>query len=268
METPLRQNVLQEAMKWIERRWVEISRPKDVLYLMYTCEDQKTEFLSKLEEKALDVCEYMSDKELFRTVSLLSKRNCRNMPLLKKISYYLATKELNLGLTQLQNLLFSCVNLRLYNKRLLGNITDSILGNVADLNDPVKASGLLKSFGLLRWDKAELIDALAQIVIAEVGTVNSEALVNLILACGTIDHLPPCVAQNLGDLLERLKGIETDNKRLWLDIVWSCVVLKIATADMIASVLEREFIDSVTGRCLMDNDILKSLLFLFLSFSC
>jgi hypothetical protein len=40
-ETTLRQSVLQQCLSTLERRWVELSNPKDIVLLMYTLQDPR-----------------------------------------------------------------------------------------------------------------------------------------------------------------------------------------------------------------------------------
>ena len=247
LTTELRSEIYNEAMLAIERRWVEISSTKDVVTLMYIVGDKSTKFVSKLEDKALDLCEGMTTKELYRVLYIMARHQRRNTPLLRAITYHLNKGLLNLNIVQMSNLLYACANLSIFNVTLLENISSALLLTPVTAESVHLVPSFLQSLSMLRWRHTGILDGLAETLLANVDTVKTSDVLSLLLTCASLDYMSPVLARQLHVVLKKLEGAKTTDPRSWLDAVWCCAVLGNCDADMAASVLGADFLSLLEG---------------------
>ena len=244
-ETDLRKKIYSQALMITEKRWVEISNGRDIIKLMYLF-DGNAKFIGKLEEKAMDLCENMSAKELFRILVLMSKSKHRNTPLLRAIVYHLNRQRLSLNPGQLMNLLFACNTLQLYDQNLLEKICLDLQAHIPKVDNSKVMTSILHSLASLRWKTPEQLDAIVENLIARIDSVSSEELATVVISSARLSHCPIALRDSQDKVLGKLNGVK-DNSRLWLDVVWSLCVLQLASPVTVASVLDPEFSSKIEG---------------------
>ena len=250
LTTDLRRDIYNEAMLTIERRWVEIANTKDVITLMYIVGDKSTKFMSKLEDKALDLCEGMNAKDLYRVLYIMSRHQRRNTPLLRAVTYHLNKGFLNLNTVQLSNLIYACANLNIFNSTLLENISNALLLTPVTAESIHLVPAFLQSLSTLRWRHTGVLDGLTETLLANVSMVKTSDVLSLLLTCASLDYLPPVLARELPVLLKMVEDSKMTDPRSWLDVVWCCAVLNNCDSNMAASVLGSDFLDLLKGNAL------------------
>ena len=253
LTTDLRHEIYNEAMISVERRWVEIASAKDVITLMYIVGDKSTKFMSKLEDKALDLCEGMNAKDLYRVLYIMSRHQRRNTPLLRAVTYHLNKGFLNLNTVQLSNLLYACANLNIFNPTLLENISNALLLTPVTGESIHLVSSFLQSLSILRWRHTGVLDGLAETLLANVSVVKTSDVLSLLLTCACLDYLPPALARELQVLLKTVEDVRMTDPRSWLDAVWCCAVLGNCDSNMAASILAGDFLNLLKGKTFSGN---------------
>lgn len=249
-ETELRREMYLKALSAVEKRWVEISNPKDLVTLLYLTLQNSPRLSEKLEDKALELAEDMSPKELYRVAYLLAKKRHRNTPLLRAITYHLNKTKLLLSTVQLTNLLFACSTLNVRDTNLLEKISAGIRqkGNQGQLNSPSLLASVLHSLANLRWQSPLTLDTVYQLVEKNLDEFKSKDLVTVLLAAAKLNYVSPLSTTLLPAIAKRLSSDKELEKRLWLDVVWSMATLKLLTQEMASSVLLPEVFLSVAGK--------------------
>ncbi|KAK7480972.1 hypothetical protein BaRGS_00027787 [Batillaria attramentaria] len=270
-ETPLRESIVQQTLSVLERRWVELTSMKDIIYLMYNMNSGtpvSQSLTERLEDRALDVVEQATPKELYRILYLLSRQRHRNTPLIRAILYHLNKAALSsLSAIQLANLAYACCVLNIYDVALLEKVSAE-LANKKESLSPQLAASLLASFSRLRWSHAGAVQLLLDVVDGgsgsspsssspaketapsddkqpsqslqaldvsdRVGIVHSLANLNL--------HNAQC--QNIVGRVAGAADVQELKKAsplMWLDVVWSLSVLQRLDQTSAASVLSEDF---------------------------
>lgn len=247
-QTSLRRSVYDEAMTVLERRWVEIMNPKDLVSVLYVAPSDREKLFSNLEQKTLELSEAMNVKDLYRILYLMAKRNRRNIPVIRSLVYHM--NRLTLGLTpiQLANLSYACAKLNVYDENIMGKIVEGVLSCKGASVDEL--STILRSFGMLQWCDQNLMDGVGERFVAESSTVPPDGWAALLLTAGCVNYLPSHVAEHLPDIISKVETLQGSNPRLWLDVVWSLLILSRATPSMVSSVLSQGFVSSIKGRLL------------------
>jgi hypothetical protein len=79
-------------------------------------------FLTRLEDRALELCESFSGKELYRVLYALARRQRRSTPLLRALVYHLSHRELDLNTVHLANLAYALATLNMHSPEIMDKI--------------------------------------------------------------------------------------------------------------------------------------------------
>ena len=248
-ETPFRRQMLAETKSTIERRWVEISNPYDLVSLMYIFDKPKDKVVfSKIQERALDLIDMMVPTSLYKVLYLSSKQKVRNAPLIRASVYHLNKKGVSLEFFQLANLLYACSSLNIYNDGLLTTTLDSIKDKLGSLDSPKTALMMLKSISILRWHQNDVIDAILGYIGNHLSQLTIEEKVGIVLSIARLNHNSSATKMLVGKLsADGLKDLKESSPMMYLDYVWSLCVLMYADESFVASVLSPDFLSKVTG---------------------
>ena len=246
------QSIYDDAMQLIQQRWVEIKSGRDIVALLYVIPDDLTQFLDRLEDRALDLCEHMSVKELYRTVYCLARRGRRNTPLLRALMYFLDRQELDLSPVHLSNLAFALGVLNVHDQGVMEKIIKAVHKVVENRTHPPDVvrhmlSSVVQSLGILRWFDKQFMD-LAVERFAQLN-VNLSDWVRLLHTLAWVNYRPVMLGKNgLAEIVRRIASSSQVSPMQQLDTVWSCCVLDSMTADLAASVLCPEFVAKLEGK--------------------
>jgi len=242
----LHPSVYDDAMYLVQQRWVEIKSCRDVVSLLYIVSDDNTQFLDRLEDRALDLCDSMNVKELYRTVYCLARRRRRNTPLLRALMYYLDRQELYLSPVHLSNLAFALGVLNVHDPGVMEKLINAVCKVVHDRMHPANVvrhmlSSVVQSLGILRWFDKNFMDVAVDRFTRL--NVDPSDWARLLHTLASVNYVPPQLGKSgLVAIVEQIASLSQDSPMLWLDAVWSCCVLDSLSAELAASVLSPEFI--------------------------
>lgn len=246
------QPVYDKAMSLLQQRWVEIRSGRDVVTLMYIVPDDAEQFLDRLEDRALDLCDSMSVKELYRAVYCLARRRRRNAPLLRALMYYLDRQELlSLSPVHLSNLAYAMAVLSVHDPGVMQKLVTAVRKVVTDGARPPDIvrhmlSSVVQSLGILRWSDERFLDLAAERFTQL--NVDGSDWVRLLQTLASVNYLPAQLGRSgLAEIMKRMSSLSESSPVQWLDAVWSCCVLDSLTHDLAASVLTQEFVDRLEG---------------------
>jgi len=246
------QPVYDKAMSLLQQRWVEIRSGRDVVTLMYIVPDDAEQFLDRLEDRALDLCDSMSVKELYRAVYCLARRRRRNAPLLRALMYYLDRQELlSLSPVHLSNLAYAMAVLSVHDPGVMQKLVTAVRKVVTDGARPPDVvrhtlSSVVQSLGILRWSDERFLDLAAERFTQL--NVDGSDWVRLLQTLASVNYLPAQLGRSgLAEIMKRISSLSKSSPVQWLDAVWSCCVLDSLTHDLAASVLTQEFVDRLEG---------------------
>ncbi|XP_074652622.1 FAST kinase domain-containing protein 4-like [Tubulanus polymorphus] len=247
--TPTRRRVYDAALKTLDRRWAEIANPRDIVTLMYRFGLDDRALMAKLEERALDVADRMGWKDLYRVVYILAKKRTRNTPLLRALLYHMNRFPVNLNPVQLQNLMYACALFKLYDENLFEKVSRTVADSLTTRAASVAVvTRLMTSFSVLRWRDERLLEAYVEFLASRADELSERDVAAMLLTLANLNFKPDDAA-TLNELTDRCSGMA--DPRLWLSVVWSKVVLGIASNRDINSVLDSQFISQLLedGSC-------------------
>ncbi|PVD37322.1 hypothetical protein C0Q70_04321 [Pomacea canaliculata] len=219
----------------------------------------------RLEERALDLVEQASVKELYRILYILSRHRHRNMSLIRAVSYHLNKSDLSdLSAVQLSNLLYACAVLKVFDTPLLEKTSLALQTKQRELT-PKLAQSVLTSMSLLRWGHSQtvqyMVDQLncrnwsSALFHSDDECVSKTKDIPLSLSLGRADRV--AIVMSLANLNKNnpmccelvhkviatpdVSELQKSSPFLWLDVVWSLAVLKLLNANLAASVLTEDF---------------------------
>ncbi|VDI52007.1 Hypothetical predicted protein [Mytilus galloprovincialis] len=240
-KTQLRKTVRVHCEGIIKRRMTE-TKPVHLMYLMKHYSTRKdTKFFYKLEDRVFDLIDHMSVNNYCNIIVYSAIRGSRNESLLRLVLFYLNKTYKKRHIQQISSLLFSCGKLAIYDIDLFNKLSADIMKS--DLNSSKSTLNILKSASILGWRHEETLSCLLNQLVNENQKLDLADVENLLFSASTLNYCP----EDKAELLQShcLKLIETSMKETsplpWLNIVWSLAILKKATPELIATVLEPEF---------------------------
>ncbi|XP_076436977.1 FAST kinase domain-containing protein 4-like [Babylonia areolata] len=269
-ESSLRQSMVQQSLSALERRWVELTHPKDIIFLMYVTQGAPLSqvLVERLEDRALDVVEKASPKELYRVIYLLSRQGHRNTPLIRALVYHLNKTSLSsLSAVQLTNLVYALCTLSVFDAALLSKVCAELHAKQADLTAKL-VSSLLTSFSRLRWKDGGMLNMLVNVlegkavsatppssgshgveggavsVQSDVDSLEASDKAGVVLSLANLNMDSAQCRELVGRVVgsEGVQGLRQSSPLLWVDVVWSLAVLRLADAASVASVLSEDFL--------------------------
>lgn len=246
-DTAQRKKILSETLSVIEKRWVELSNPKDLITLMYILDDNSKLLFSKVEARALDLVEKMDVKELYRVTYLLSKRKHRNTPLIRALTYHLNKTSLKLSNMHLVNLLYACCSLKIYDNHLLSKMSNMLEKKVPHFESNVLLFSILTSFSKLRWHHTPVLDVLFRKILHIQDSLNPKEIGQILISFSHLVYDNKGMAAILPNLMPRLLTLQEQDPMQWLEIVWCLAVLRLCDQETAASVLNSHFFRHLEG---------------------
>ncbi|GAB1607322.1 FAST kinase domain-containing protein 4-like [Argonauta hians] len=246
-ETPLRKKLLSETLGVTEKRWVELSCPKDLITLMYILDDNSDHLFSKVETRAFDLVEKMDVKELYRVTYLLSRRKHRNTPLIRALIYHLNKSCLKLSNMHLVNLLYACCSLKIYDNHLLNKMSNTLEKKVPHLESNVLLFSILTSFSKLRWHHTPVLDAVFNKIFAIQDHLSPKEISQIVISFSHLVYDNNDMAAILPNFMSRLHTFREHDPMQWLEIVWCLAVLRLCDQETAATVLNAHFLHHLEG---------------------
>ena len=220
--------------------------------------------MERLEDRALDLVETATPKELYRIIYLLSRQRHRNTPLIRAVVYHLNKTSLaSLSTVQLTNLVYALCILRVYDTTILAKISAELGTKRGDMTVKL-ASSLLASFSRLRWKESSVTELILDVVDGnldvskDAGSLNKGKVldsldvsdkVSLIISLANLNVDTPrsraMVEKAVGD--GDVQGLQQSSPLLWLDVVWSLAVLRMLDGSSASSVLAEDFWRNLPG---------------------
>lgn len=239
-EIEIQKKVVRELVLLIEKRWIDISDASDVLKLLENGNNFSKEFLTKVEERTLEISENMNMPEIVAMFSALSQQSRRPKSLLRALSYHLSHMSEKLSIRQSIDLFYALNILHFPDTTLLEKITNDSLSEIPTLTNVSHISAFFTNCGKMKWRHTALLEACCKWMSNHLSEVKSYHASSSILALARLNYTPNEMSTLTELLVAKIEpsSLTTD---VWLDIVWSLCLLAKVNQEQLKSVLKASF---------------------------
>ncbi|CAH1176904.1 unnamed protein product [Phaedon cochleariae] len=218
-------------------------------------EDLSTILNITAEDEAAKMVTGLTLSQMVKVMSALSSKKRRSILLLRSLAYNITGSSELLNLKEAGDLLYSMSTLNFPDENLLSRIaadTCSELENAgSELEKIARKSSvvgsILTSVGLLRYKNPALLDALSEWMIKNQGLCRPQDIFSLFLTLAVLNYLPTNAEKLFQLFLPQLTPSEAGKSSVWLEVVWSLVLLNKATDEHISSILDPMFLKQLEG---------------------
>lgn len=200
--------------------------------------------------------------QMVKVLSTLSTKKRRSTLLLRTLAYNIAANPENLDVKQCADLLYSISTLNFYDENLFERVANNVIMILQ--NENVKKSAvigsILTSVGLLKYKNPALLDSISDWVLKNHSICRPQDIFSLFMTLAVLNYLPGNAENLFKVLVPLLTQEEAGKPSVWLDVVWSLILLNQANADHLKSVLNESFIDSLEDDCTLTPSVRLKLL--------
>ncbi|XP_013793019.1 protein TBRG4-like [Limulus polyphemus] len=246
-ESDLQKKVVKTLVQTIQKRYFEISDGTDVLKLLEQASNFSEDFMTKIEDRALELAGNLSIEELNKLLCLLAELNRRPTPLLRALVFHMNQSQEKLSLKQMINTLYALNKLNFPDSSCLQKISSEVLVEVVNLDKVSVISALLTSLGHLRWKHPALLEACGERLLKYSDKCRPQEWVAYLLTLAKVNYIPENPGPIFSLISSELVQKNIPDSAVWLDIVWSLAILGRATESHLRSVLSPSFYQPLIG---------------------
>ncbi|GAB6032082.1 hypothetical protein CHUAL_010446 [Chamberlinius hualienensis] len=243
-EVDLQRKVVAEAIDKIQQRWFELRTSQEILMLFKLSSNFSSDFLGKIEDRAIELVETMSVDELHRILVVLGEQKLRPIHLLRAIAFHMSKHQQKLGIKQMANVVYALHLLNFPDVVLLQRISSDLVTEIHNINKSSTIGILLKSFGHLRWRHQDVMTGFSDWFLKHEDIIRVQDWLTFVVtsACTSYELEDDALASACLKVVTR-ENVEC--KTAWLDFVWALVLLGRAQSHHIYSVLSSEFYQNI-----------------------
>lgn len=230
------------ALRQLELRWTELNDPKLLCVLMRRTGSHSPLLMDKLEEKALELAEKFTARDIHTILLVLASQKRRAVALLRALSYHLNQKpSTELKTPLLLDIAYVYGKLNFQHTPGLQKISSELFARLQELT-PTEISRCSKSLAFLKWLHQPLFEGFAQNFLSESENYNAQQLCNLLLSFAKLNFQPCNDEKFYQRVHEALKSSwEELEPFLQTDVVWALCVLQQAKPEHIDAVTNPAF---------------------------
>ncbi|XP_076250695.1 FAST kinase domain-containing protein 4 [Rhynchophorus ferrugineus] len=212
------------------------------------------------DEEAAKIVSDLNISQILRVLSTLAARKRRSPLLLRAIAYNITASSEVLDIKQCADLLYSISVLNFNDENLFERVTNNIVNvlHKDEINKSAVIGSILTSIGLLKYKSQVLLDSLSDWIIENHKICRPQDIFSLFMTLAVVHYVPTNGEALFNVLLPQLTEEEAGQPHIWLEIVWSLVLLNKATAEQVKSVLDEQFLRKL-GSSLSTSTKLKLL---------
>jgi len=248
-KTESQQTLFREICRALERRWVEIKDGRLFVGILHYSEHFTDQFITKLEDRIAEVVDQMSGSDLTLVLVEMARKRRRNVPLLKAICYYIGKNRADLDVKQASDALFSLKKLAFKDQEVFEKLCASIEQQVGQVETSSVVRSVLTSLGQLHYLNKGVVDNILEWYNTRRDQLEIRDKVAILVSCANLDYCPTEYQHLIDNVSSQLNensfGELPRSELVWLDIVWSLVVLGRASHSHLESVLNSEFQNAI-----------------------
>jgi len=247
-----------EVVRVVEARWVEVDSAELLTaFLHFYPKVFSEQYIQRLEDRAMDMSEQLTGVEIVNVLKVLGQKKRRSVPLVRKLTYHLEKRLIDLDLRTFCDILYTLNQLSFKSNGTILSEACYEAEKLIDLEtDGAAISSLLTSLGQLKMQAKPLLNKIAVHLLQKLTSddpnhkVSDRELFAFTLTTATVNYKPKD-SEHLFEIImqritpEKVKSFGAKHDLLWLDFVWSLCILNKATPELLTTVLSPEFYNKI-----------------------
>ncbi|XP_060524160.1 uncharacterized protein LOC132700689 [Cylas formicarius] len=199
------------------------------------------------DDEAAKMVETITLPQMVKVMSTLSMKRRRPSLLLRALAYNMTSSPQALNIKECSDLLFAMSTLHFIDENLLAKIAGDAVAALQHgiLKTSSVVGSMLTSLGHLRYKNIDLLEAITNWVEKNYNVCRPQDIFALVMTMGILKFVPSNSDKLFRIVEPQLTQSEAGKPIVWLEIVWSLVLLNRASSEQIASVLRSDFINSI-----------------------
>nr|XP_022919922.1 FAST kinase domain-containing protein 3, mitochondrial [Onthophagus taurus]XP_022919923.1 FAST kinase domain-containing protein 3, mitochondrial [Onthophagus taurus] len=184
--------------------------------------------------------------QMVKVMTSLAHKKRRSIVLLRSLAFNITKSSNVLDLKQCGDLLYGMAILNFPDENLLEKVCFDVCKSVNDdLNKSAVIGSVLTSLGVLKYKDIDVLNCLSKWMVKHANECRPQDIFALFLTMGVLNYTPQNIEEIVSVFLPMLTPTEANKSTVWLDFVWSLVLLNKANVDQLNSVLEQKFIQQL-----------------------
>ena len=201
------------------------------------------QILQKYDEMAVEVIPNLTLTELDKLIEILAVVKRRNKTVLQEIAANISRQKDCFDIKSCSQLLHNLKKLNYPNTNILMKISEDLSAFIPSTMDSSLIKSILIPLNFLNWRNSKLLNVISFWFERNYDISSSDDLISFIITLGNVNYKPKNFKRLVDIVLPNISKV--DNPTIWLDFVWSLVLLGIAKPHHIESVLNDNFIKSL-----------------------
>jgi len=245
-KSELQNRVMKTAVENIQRRWVELSDPREFASVFYYSSNFSQTFINKIEDVLVELVESFSQTDRAKIVIALASHQRRSTPLLRSLSYHLTKTKEVLPCRLSIDVLYALSRLSFYDQPLIDRLCNDLIPQLTSEMKSSSMRSLFNALGQLKYRHESLLDASCEWMNQNWDQVRSQDAVSLLKCLAMMDYTPT----NWETLRPQLDALIQQSSPQWdrttlLDVKYSLAVLKQLEPTELTSLLNDSFIQNI-----------------------
>uniref|UniRef100_A0A182JBZ6 Uncharacterized protein n=1 Tax=Anopheles atroparvus TaxID=41427 RepID=A0A182JBZ6_ANOAO len=180
--------------------------------------------------------------QMIKVMTSLAMKKKRSIPLLRSLSFNIASNPGQMNLKECGDLLYAMASLNFRDVVLTGRICSDLEQELAKNTDKIAPIvSILTSLGMLRYRDGTVLDNLCGWIAAHHELCKPTQLGSLLLSLATLNYEPISMDAIKAKLVANVTENDFIRSADWLNTVWSLTALNCVNGDQLSSVLCPEF---------------------------
>lgn len=208
-------------------------------------EDLATILSVTADDEAAKLVASITLPQMVKVMTTLTQKKRRSTLLLRSLAYNITASQEKLDVKQSADLLFNMVSLSFPDENLLTKITTDVCAELDSVKKSAVVGSIITSIGLLKYKNPEILDALCEWMLKNYKLCRPQDIFSLFITLAVVNYRPSNADNFFQELIPQLNEKESGKPQFWLDLVWSLVLLNVATEKHIDSVLNQSFLNKI-----------------------
>ncbi|XP_066150769.1 FAST kinase domain-containing protein 4 [Euwallacea fornicatus] len=199
------------------------------------------------DDEAAKLVSSITLSQMIKVLSTLSIKRRRSTLLLQTLAFNIAGSSEQMNIKECADLLYSISCLNFFDENLFAKSANNVISALQGTNITKSAviGSIITSVGLLKYKNPDLLDAISDWVVKNHTICRPQDIFSLFMTLAVLNYIPSNSKHMFKVLLPQLTPAEAGRPGIWLEIVWSLVLLNQATCEQLKSVLHEEFINKL-----------------------